>query len=121
MINPINTASRHQPVEEKPTNDVKASYYQCAKNPLAPVALQKTQVQCLANPTGSNPIVQVDILVENHRVVIPGLARPEPDPARATNEGANNDEQNPHQEAPTKHTNRKPALPDRVITVTQRT
>ena len=73
-----------------------------------------------AYATRGNPVVEVDILVEHYRVVVPRLAGPEPDPTRTTHECADEDQHDPHQKAPAEHSHRKPALLDRVIAIPKR-
>src|SRR5260221_263011 len=68
----------------------------------------------------ANNLVQVAVAIENYRVVIPGLTRPEPNPARPANECSNEDQKNPHQKPPTEHVHRKPSLPQRVVTDAER-
>src|SRR5207244_12825492 len=68
----------------------------------------------------ANNFVNVAVTIEDHRVVIPSLARPEPNPARTANERADKDQQDPHQKAPAKHIDCKSSLPIRVITVAKR-
>ncbi len=64
-------------------------------------------MQRLADAAGCDHVVQVDVLVEHDCVVIPRLARPEPDPAWSANERADDDQEDPHQKAPAKHSNRE--------------
>src|SRR6185503_16889737 len=77
-------------------------------------------MQRLAYPAGCNPVVKIDVFVEHHRVVVPRLPRPEPDPTGSPNKGPNDDQQDPHQEAPAKHAYSKTALLERVVTVPER-
>src|SRR6476659_5213589 len=74
----------------------------------------------LAYRARRNQIVEIDVLIKNDCVVVPRLSRPEPDPTRSTNEGADEDQKDPHQEAPTKHHDREASLAKRVVSVAQR-
>src|SRR5258705_9157858 len=76
-------------------------------------------MQRLADSTRSNHVMQIDVLIEDYRVVIPCLPWPEPDPARPSNERANEDQRDPHQKSPAKHPESKAALFERVVTVAQ--
>src|SRR5437763_13489139 len=68
----------------------------------------------------ANNLMHVAIAIEDHRVVIPSLARPEPNPAGTANKSADKDQQDPHQKAPAKHIDCKSSLPICVITVAER-
>src|SRR2546423_12746827 len=73
----------------------------------------------LPNAAGSNPVVEIDVLIKNHSIVIPRLTWPEPDPTGSSNKSPNNDQEDPHQEAPTKHAHSETALPQRVVTIAE--
>src|SRR6185436_18431111 len=75
----------HQPVEKQRSHEVKAAHHDQTKDELERISRQKSKMQRLANRACGNHVVQVDVLVEHHCVVIPSLSRPEPDPTWTTN------------------------------------
>jgi hypothetical protein len=106
-------------VEEQSAHYVESAYYDETKNKLPGIRRQKPKVQGFAYAAGSNPVVKIDVFIENDSVVIPCLTGPEPNPAGAANESSNHDQQDLHQESPGKHANSKAALFEGVVTVTQ--
>src|SRR2546421_9639224 len=103
-------------MEEQRADDVESSHDDRAEDRFRdPTRIEKSETR-----NAPDNLVQVAVAIEDHRVVIPGLPRPEPNPARPADKCSDEDQENPHQESPTKHVHRKPSLPQRVVTVAER-
>src|SRR5687768_2897924 len=64
-----------------------------------------------------NDVMQVSVAIVDHRIVIPRLTRPEPNPTRAPYECANDNQKNPLKKTGAKHPQRHSPLLDCVIAV----
>src|SRR6185295_16045577 len=89
---------RHQPVQEERADQIEAADDNKPENKLRRILAEKMKIQPLRNH-----VVQVDVLVEHHRVVIPRLTRPKPNPSRPADKRSDDDQKDPHQKAPAKH------------------
>src|SRR5438105_1945144 len=104
---------KEQTSQEKETAD-----YNEAED--APHPWQKAHVIYEIVRRYSQNFVQVTVAIKNHCVVVPGLSGPEPNPTWPSNERADHNQQNPHQETPTEHVHRKASLSQCVVTVAER-
>src|ERR1700682_1914021 len=105
-------------MEKKPAHHIQAAHYRSAAS-----HLQRREQKWMAQEVlwrQADNLMQVTIALVNDRVVVPGLSGPKPDPARAANKGADDNQQYPHQKAPTEHGQRKPSLFDCVIAIAER-
>src|SRR5205085_1071328 len=83
--------AQHQPVEEEAADEEDEPDDERAEDGLEGVGVQKRHAPA------RDYLVQVAVAVEDHAVVIPGLPRPEPNPPRPAYEGADDDQDDPHE------------------------
>src|SRR5437667_1607476 len=99
-------------MKEQRANDIKPTDDDQPEDRLGdPVAPDETEAR-----NRSDDLMQVAIAIKHDGVVIPGLSRPEPNPARSADECADENQQNPHQKYTGEHVHRETPLIDRVIT-----
>ncbi len=103
-------------MEEKSARHKKQSYNDRAENRFQHPGSRKRREPGQVR----NNVVQVPVAIVDHRIVVPGLTGPEPNPTRPTDKRANDDQENPLEETGAKHPERNPALLDRVVAISQR-
>src|SRR5947207_2389049 len=103
-------------MKEQRADDVERADHDRAKDRFG----DPTGIENSETGNAADNLVQVAVAIEDHRVVIPSLPRPEPNPARPADKCSDEDQENPHQEPPTKHVHREPSLPQRVVTIAER-
>src|SRR6185369_13998928 len=95
QITHLQRPASHQPVKEQTADEIETADDDCPEKGLDhPVRIQQTEsrnAESLAKKIADD-FMQVAITIEHDRVVVPGLARPEPNPARSANERADEDQ-----------------------------
>src|SRR5205085_9007801 len=99
QVSELEPAALHQPVKEQPADEVETADHERAEDELA------------RHTRDAEDFMQVAVAIIDDRVEIPTLSRPEPNPAGAAYERADDDQRDPHEEAPQNHRNRERALP----------
>src|ERR1041384_8837608 len=94
-------------MEEQSADEVEAADHERAEDQLA------------RHTRNAEDFVQVAVAIIDDRVVIPTLSGTEPDPTGAADERADDDQRDPHEEAPEKHRDGEAALPPRVVTIAE--
>src|ERR1044071_3202962 len=102
-------------MKEERADQIETAHDNKPEDKLRRILAEKMKIQLLRNH-----VVQIDVLVEHYRVMIPGLSRPKPDPTGTTNKRPDHNQHDPHREACAKHPERKATLLECVITVAER-